>query len=103
MDDRARNEHIGIAWEAWKERERAYLKHNPAGNCMETKGWNDPAWLPVLVEEVGEVARVLCDYNNSHTWLEITDQAQSRLREELIQVIAMATVWVARIDYYDAS
>jgi NTP pyrophosphatase (non-canonical NTP hydrolase) len=40
--------------------------------------------LPILVEEVGEVARALCDGTN--------------LREELIQVAAVALAWLEGLE-----
>jgi NTP pyrophosphatase (non-canonical NTP hydrolase) len=40
--------------------------------------------LPMLVEEVGEVARALCDGTN--------------LREELVQVAAVALAWVEALE-----
>ena len=51
---------------------------------MERAEWNDARWLPVLVEEVGEVARILCDNPND----------KDSLEEELIQVAAMASAWI---------
>lgn len=79
------------------ERVRAHSKHLPKGGSMETKLWHDPIWLAVLTEEVGEVARVLCEASlgNIDTLTEL-----SSLREELIQVAAMACAWVAAIDEY---
>lgn len=47
----------------------------------------DVAKLPVLVEEVGEVARCLCDMAKDPEWRE-------KLREELVQVAAVAVAWV---------
>jgi NTP pyrophosphatase (non-canonical NTP hydrolase) len=64
---------------------------------MERKSYDDPAWLRVLVEEVGEVAQALCDYSPG---CEKEDRAHltGHLREELVQVAAMACAWIDAID-----
>jgi len=69
------------------ERVRAHVKHAPQGGSMEVREWTDWFWLPVLVEEVGEVARAMCDRELS-----------SRVREELVQVGAMVAAWIDSID-----
>lgn len=76
------------------ERIRVHRKHVDYGGSMERKEFTDSAWMPVLVEEVGEVARELCDYRHS------IDRSgfKRRLRDELIQVAAMATAWICAID-----
>lgn len=43
-------------------------------------------WLPVLIEEVGEVAEAMFSSSNND------------LREELIQVAAVAAAWAEHID-----
>jgi len=43
--------------------------------------------LAVLVEEVGEVARALCD-----------DESVDRLRDELVQVAAVSVAWIQALD-----
>lgn len=48
----------------------------------------DNSKLAVLVEEVGEVARVLCEAVNNDELDEV------KLREELVQVAAVAVSWV---------
>ena len=83
----------GIRWgqaahDALKERERAHAKHSATGQSCEQMPWTDPLWLPVLVEEVGEVARALCDR-----------EAAVRVREELVQVAAMALAWADAIEH----
>lgn len=75
------------------ERVRAHLKHDDNGRSMERKDYDDPAWLPVVVEEIGEVARVICDWRHNPIYTN-----QERLREELIQVMAMCSAWVDAID-----
>lgn len=80
-----------------QERERAHRKHDSAEHgSMERKPWDHPIWLPVLTEEVGEVARVLCEGELGS----LADSAHVRecLREELVQVAAMACAWVDAID-----
>jgi len=84
-----------IAQEVLEERIRAHRKHVANGGSMEEKEWEDDAWLPVLVEEVGEVARALCE----HRHLKFNDVVlKQELRAELIQVAAMTTAWIAAID-----
>lgn len=78
-----------------RERIAAHEKHVLKGGSMEKKSWNDPAWLPVLVEEVGECARVLNEHMLGN--LNVDDSAVS-LRTELVQVAAMATAWLEAID-----
>jgi len=74
-----------------RERIRAHEKHDTAGGSMERKTFDDPAWLPVLVEEVGEVARALCEYRHLTT---DRDALAKALREELVQVGAMVAAWL---------
>lgn len=83
-----------------KERIRAHAKWDrpdrpEEGASMERRPWDDPAFLPVLVEEVGEVARVMCEERHGH--IDHTEAA-IQLREELVQVAAMTTAWIAAID-----
>lgn len=94
-----------------RERIRAHDKHDDHGQSMERKSWDDPAWLSVLVEEVGEVARELCEQRHDvdraarqesmhiaglDRAMELTFMA--RLREELVQVAAMACAWIDACD-----
>lgn len=78
-----------------EERLRAHLKHGANGNSREEQPWDEKEWLPILVEEVGEVAHLL-------TYDVITDVANTSLRaemrKELVQVAAMACAWIAAID-----
>lgn len=69
------------------ERKRAYELHSPNGKDVESLHFANPRWLPILTEELGEVARVLCD-----------GESKERLREELIQVAAMASAWADACD-----
>lgn len=69
------------------ERRRAHDKHSSSGKSMEDLPYDHQLWMPVLVEEVGEVARAMNDR-----------EPPDRLRTELVQVAAMATAWVAAID-----
>lgn len=77
--------------EVHAERVRAHNKHRANGGTVELRRWDDPAWLPVLVEEVGEVARVLCERSLGNV---DDDVAVTDLREELVQVAAMACAWI---------
>jgi NTP pyrophosphatase (non-canonical NTP hydrolase) len=69
------------------ERIRAHNKHDTLGGSMERKTWDDPAWLPVVVEEVGEVAHAMT-----------YDAPDADLRTELVQVGAMVAAWIDAID-----
>lgn len=80
-----------------RERIRAHQKHDGNGDSMERKEFTDPAWLSVLVEEVGEVAKAMCDHRHHG---EFADPAAFavELRDELVQVAAMATAWIDAIE-----
>lgn len=69
------------------ERIRAHAKHDPTGGSMERKSWDDPAWLPVVLEEVGEVAHAMT-----------YDAKNPDLRNELVQVGAMVAAWIDALD-----
>lgn len=69
------------------ERIRAHAKHDPTGGSMERKAWDDPAWLPVVLEEVGEVAHAMT-----------YDATNPDLRNELVQVGAMVAAWIDSLD-----
>lgn len=78
-----------------RERIRAHEKHDPNGGSRERRTFDDPSWLPVVVEEVGEVARELCEKELGNI-----DRAELavRLRAELVQVGAMVAAWLDAID-----
>ena len=76
-----------------EERVRAHAKHEAAGNSMEDAHWYDLRWLPILTEEVGEVARELCD-----AWQHTEAEQKERMRAELVQVGAMTAAWIDAID-----
>lgn len=67
----------------------AHLKHGE--NSIERLPANHPRWLAILVEEVGEVANAL------------TYDGKGDLRAELLDVIVVATAWIARVDGQDVS
>ena len=76
------------------ERERAHAKHGDTS--MRSHGDHlDPLRLAVLMEEVGEVARVFNEVRHGHFTRCI---GYAELRKELIQVAAMATEWAEGID-----
>jgi YD repeat-containing protein len=79
--------------EVHNERERAHAKHGAYNNSREQTTWGDAEWLPVLVEEVGEVAHELT-YDADALLL----RRKAALRKELIQVAAMACAWIDAID-----
>jgi hypothetical protein len=53
-------------------------------------------WRP-YVEEVGEVARVLCEQRHG-TYDDIDSKAMAALRGELVQTAAMTVAWIDAID-----
>jgi NTP pyrophosphatase (non-canonical NTP hydrolase) len=67
------------------ERIRAHIKHDAKDGSMERKNFDNPIWFPVLGEEVGEVARVLCENELGNV---DPTAFKTRLREELVQVAA---------------
>lgn len=73
------------------ERIRAHEKHGAKGNSRENASWTDKEWLPILVEELGEVAHEL-------TYDVQSQRKKDRLRAELVQVAAMAVAWIEAID-----
>jgi len=77
-----------------EERERAHAKHGPHGNSRENAHWKNREWLPILVEEVGEIAHEL-------TYDVQSQGKMDRLRAELVQVAAMAAAWINAIDEGD--
>lgn len=83
--------------EIHRERIRAHEKHKLRDGSMEQKPWNHYIWLPVLTEEVGEAARVLCDYELGEPAIH-HKAVRAELRKELIQVAAMACAWIESID-----
>lgn len=86
------------------ERVRAHAKHG--ATSMESCDPFADRRLRVLVEEVGEVARVLNDreheqINCTALWSvvdELEATALALLRSELVQVAAMAVAWIAALD-----
>jgi hypothetical protein len=92
-DDHQRLSFFGFAvyHEMHQERVRAHSKHGAKGNSREDAEWTDGEWLPILMEELGEVAHEL-------TYDVDSAQRKYRLRAELIQLGAMAAAWVTAID-----
>ena len=75
------------------ERERAHDKHGDSS--MRSHDHLDPLRLAVLMEEVGEVARVMNEVRHGNSTRCI---GYVELRKELIQVAAMAAEWADGID-----
>jgi NTP pyrophosphatase (non-canonical NTP hydrolase) len=73
----------------WREimraREKAHAKHG--ANSIEALPADDPRWLPILVEEIGEMAHCLT-----------YDGPKDELRAEVIDVLAVASALLAAID-----
>jgi len=77
--------------EVHSERNRAHAKHGAAGNSRENTPWDNAEWLPILVEELGEVAHEM-------TYDVASQGKMDRMRRELIQVAAMACAWIDALD-----
>jgi chromosome segregation ATPase len=90
------DEYIPFQWHPYsdfhRERVRAHEKHEANGQSMESKAWDDAAWLKVVAEEFGEVAHALT-YDSGAS---VAD-----LREELVQLGAMTAAWVDAVDAAD--
>lgn len=79
-------EHDLAIWhEVQQARDAAYAKHGTSS--IEALPELHPAWLPILIEEVGEVAHELT-----------YDATGGSLRAELIDVLAVVSAWVSAID-----
>ena len=88
---------VSIYTDMHRERIRAHEKHDANGGSMERKTFDDHIWLAVLGEEFGEVARVLCEQELGN-YDAFPKRAIIDLREELVQVGAMAAAWIDAID-----
>lgn len=74
-------------WGVLANRRKAHEKHKHTdGGSMESMDPSRPAWLAILVEEVGEVANAL------------TYDGRSALRDELVDVASVATAWIDSLD-----
>lgn len=70
------------------ERERAHAKHGD--KSMESAAWDDMKRLRILMEEVGEIAKVFNELDLGVITLAV---ARQQCRKECIQTAAMATAW----------
>jgi NTP pyrophosphatase (non-canonical NTP hydrolase) len=97
MRDPGPNDEISLAYKnIHDERIAAHRKHHDKpGGSMEMHTWDDPDWLPVLTEELGEVAKEICDHRHGKF---DRNEYKSRLRAELVQVAAMAVAWIEACD-----
>lgn len=71
------------------------MKHGENGSAENTPWDNFGRWLSILMEEVGEVGRVVCELNLGNI---DEEEAQRELVKELIQVGAMAEAWIMATD-----
>jgi hypothetical protein len=82
------------------ERRRAYNKHIENGNTVEQLPSLSHEWLPIVIEEIGEVAHVLNDDEFSYGVIGYDSIGRRmELRKELVQVAAMVAAWIDTIDY----
>lgn len=73
------------------ERIKAHNKFGDTAGGVESFAWDSPKWLPILGEEFGEVARVICEYNLGNI---NRDRMKDLLGKELAQVGAMTAAWL---------
>lgn len=78
----------GIYAEIAAERDRAHAKHG--AKSMESAAWDDMKRLRILMEEVGEIAKVFNEFDLGVITLA---EARQQCRRECIQTAAMATAW----------
>lgn len=74
-----------------RESARAIQKHGRDNTPLGNRG-RDHA-QHVLVEEIGEVAKVFNEYNLGNISLE---EFQSQLKKEIVQVAAVAAMWLEK-------
>ena len=77
-----------IAREVWEGRIKAHQKHG--SNSIEAIDADDPRWLAILTEELGEVAHELT-----------YDAKGGSRRAELIDVATVCFAWIAAMDRLD--
>lgn len=82
-----------IADQIEEGRRKAHAKHGE--NSIEGIHALDPRWLPILVEEVGEVAQAM---NDGDLGLFDSDERLRQVRAELIDVATVAVAWIASLD-----
>ena len=58
----------------------------------------DNDWLPILVEEVGEVSKCICEKNFTENPAHVIDRADEHLHEEITHVAAVALAWLEARD-----
>lgn len=86
------------------ERVRAHKKHDgPDAMSMERKEYTDWRWMPVMLEELGEIARVLNDREAKMRVGVPEHMIMADLRKETIQLMAMASAFIDAIDMHDMS
>lgn len=73
------------------ERIKAHNKFGGTAGGVEFFAWDNRKWLPILAEEFGEVAKVICEYNLGNITRETM---KAHLKLELTQVGAMTAAWI---------
>lgn len=78
-----------ILTEIADESDRAHAKHG--STSMRSQPWNHHRRVTILVEELGELAQPLNDFDHG----KLTDrEAMTAMRAEAVQVAAMAYDWI---------
>jgi hypothetical protein len=103
----ARNDRIALStWHIAEEvaagRVKAHQKHG--ANSIEVVAADDPRWLSILVEEVGEYAHELTYDSLADLNLAVLTEDErhmARLRRQRAEALDVATVAVALIDSID--
>lgn len=96
LAERVTAQQLKLAEEITVGRVAAHAKHG--AQSIEGQSSGDRL-LAILTEEVGEVARAMNEYALGNTTHEEAGQA---IRAELIDVMTVASAWVAKFDHEDA-
>ena len=86
---------LGIAHEIAEGRNRAHSKHG--ANSIESHAPMAGAWLPILIEEVGELAHEMTYDAQIGAW-GVQTKRLNAMRRELVDVSTVAVAWIASID-----
>ena len=91
-------EQIGIAQEIFKEREEIFKEREEQdAKWGPQRNLNNALWSLILGEEVGEVCNAILE--NKARELSYDPGGEQDIREELIQVAAVAMAWVECLDH----
>lgn len=90
-----------LALDIHQERVRAHKKHVATGMSMEQQEYIHWRWMPVMMEELGEMARVLNDREKDMGIGVPEHMIMDKLRKETIQLMAMCSAFIDSIDMHN--